>query len=88
MEVKSLDGTEDDEKSRVKEALAQLLYYESFVTQPIHSTVRKIACFEAKPSDEHIKWLEKYDIRVIWSSDSVFSASSESKKNLRGHFGF
>ncbi len=41
VEVKSLDGTADDEKSRVKEALAQLLYYESFVTQPIHSTVRK-----------------------------------------------
>jgi hypothetical protein len=90
IEAKSLDGTPDDEKLRVREALAQLLYYESFVMQPLigERAVQKVACFERKVSDEHIRWLESIDIRVIWKCVSGISATPESAGNLVGHFGF
>ncbi|MBM3333435.1 hypothetical protein FJY63_02125, partial [Candidatus Sumerlaeota bacterium] len=55
IEVKTLDGTMPDEMARVREALGQLLYYESFVTRPLvkKRAVRKVACFEHEVSQEH-----------------------------------
>ena len=90
VEVKSLDGTEMDEKARVRDALAQLLYYESFVTRPLikKRAVRKVACFEKKISDAHIDWLQASDIYVIWSTEGVFDGTAEAKKELSGHIGF
>ena len=48
MEVKTLDGTDPDEVHRVRETLAQLLYYESFATNPPENgaPLIKIAVFE------------------------------------------
>jgi hypothetical protein len=90
IEAKSLDGTKEDEKLRVREALAQLLYYESFVMKPLigKRAIQKVACFERKVSDEHIRWLEDNDIRVIWKGTAGFSTTPESEGNLVGHFGF
>src|SRR5262249_16662314 len=68
VEVKTLDGTEDDERRQVRLALAQLLYYEAFVTEPVagEASVRKIACFERPISDAHRAWLNRSGIGVIW----------------------
>jgi len=90
IEAKSLDGTERDEISRVRDALAQLLYYESFVTQPLvqGKAVTKVACFEAKISDKHIDWLRASDINVIWPNDGGFTADDDSRQQLAGHLCF
>ncbi len=78
VEVKTLDGTEADEVNRVRDALSQLLYYESFVATPLAggAAVVKIACFEAKPSDEHIAWLAQSGIVTIWESGEGFTSAS------------
>ena len=75
VEVKSLDGTPQDEKSRVQEALSQLLYYESFLINPDiqGKTVVKLACFESKISDAHIAWLNSMSINVLWKIEDGFS---------------
>jgi len=89
-EVKTLDGTEKDEVARVRDALAQLLYYESFVTRPLvkKRAVKKIACFEEKVSDAHIEWLQASDIYVIWNTKEGFNGSAEAEDELNGHLGF
>jgi len=75
VEVKTLDGTDSDERDRVRDALAQLLYYEVFVTRPVagEATIRKLACFEHKISDPHIAWLNKQGIAVIWKENGAFA---------------
>jgi hypothetical protein len=90
IEVKSLDGTEKDEVPRVREALAQLLYYESFVTRPLvkKRAVRKIACFEYKVSENHIAWLQSSNIYVIWVAGDGFDGTAEANDELDGHLGF
>lgn len=89
IEVKSLDGTERDEIARVRDALGQLLYYESFVTRPLvkKRAVRKVACFEHKISDAHIDWLQASDILVIWSTEDGFDGTDAARDELEGHFG-
>lgn len=74
VEVKSLDGTEADERDRVLEALAQLLYYEPFAAKPLagDAEIRKIACFEAAISDAHMEWLNRSGIGVVWLHDDDF----------------
>jgi hypothetical protein len=90
IEVKSLAGTEKDEVPRVRDALAQLLYYESFVTRPLvkKRAVRKIACFEHRVSEDHIAWLQSSNIYVIWVEGDGFDGTDEAKEELAGHFGF
>jgi hypothetical protein len=90
IEVKSLDGTQEDEVLRVREALAQLLYYESFVTRPLvkKRAVRKIACFEFKVSEDHIAWLQSSNIYVIWAAGDGFDGTNEAKDELASHLGF
>jgi hypothetical protein len=89
-EVKSLDGTEKDEIARVRDALGQLLYYESFVTQPLvkGKVLKKVACFESKISDQHLAWLQENDIQVVWDTGKGFDGSDQAKKALSGHLGF
>jgi len=90
VEAKTLDGTERDEIARVRDALAQLLYYESFVTRPLveKRAVRKVACFEDKVCDAHIEWLQSSDIYVVWSTEDGFDGTAEAKEELAGHLGF
>lgn len=74
VEVKTLDGTKKDERERVRDALAQLLYYEAFVTHPVagEAPIRKIACFERRVSNPHREWLNGQDIATIWKEDGAF----------------
>jgi hypothetical protein len=87
VEVKTLDGTEDDERERVRDALAQLLYYEAFVTQPVvgEAVIQKVACFERRPSDPHIRWLNRHDIAVIWEQGDGFAGDALASR-LLGRF--
>ncbi len=77
-EIKTLDGTNKDEQDRVREALAQLLYYDAFVRPPeaVDVTVHKIACFEGQISDAHISWLNQHGIGVIWSQGNHFAGDN------------
>lgn len=69
VEVKTLDGTEVDERERVRDALGQLLYYEPFAAAPVvgKAAIHKIACFEGPISADHRHWLNASGIGVIWS---------------------
>lgn len=90
-EVKSLDGSEPDEVSRVRDALSQLLYYEAFVTAPYvdgYDKIQKVACFEKKIQDKHIEWLSKSGIVTIWVDDKGFNTDNKSRQALIGHLGF
>jgi hypothetical protein len=84
-EIKTLDGTEEDERERVRDALSQLLYYEAFVTRPVAGevTIRKVACFERRPSDAHIKWLNDNGIAVIWQDGERFAGDALAYRFLR-----
>jgi hypothetical protein len=88
-EVKSLDGTDIDERKRVRDALSQLLYYEAFVTEPYADgrQIIKVACFERRISDAHINWLESSDIEVIWLEDDGFVAREDTAKRLQRYMG-
>jgi hypothetical protein len=76
VEVKSLDGTPDDERDRVQECLSQLLYYEAFVTPPNirDVAIHKVACFEQRISEPHSRWLNSLSIGVIWWDGNSFVA--------------
>ncbi len=83
-EVKTLDGREDDERARVREALSQLLYYEAFVTPPDAADVSlcKVACFERPIRPDHSDWLSGYGIAVIWQDGEVFAGNDLAADSL------
>ena len=86
VEVKTLDGTDSDERERVRDALGQLLYYEPFTAAPLvgQATIHKIACFEAAISDAHSAWLNHSGIGVIWTvGNNRFSADALAVDVLR-----
>lgn len=67
IEVKTLDGTNTDERDRVRDALGQLLYYEAFVISPlVRGTIHKIACFECSISVAHRDFFNRSGIGTIW----------------------
>lgn len=74
VEVKTLDGTEPDERERVRDALGQLLYYEGFLTAAVagKAPIHKIACFEKKISDSHREWLNQHGVGVVWKANDKF----------------
>jgi hypothetical protein len=74
VEAKTLDGSEEDERERVRDALSQLLYYEAFVAKPVAGVgvTRKIACFESALSPEHREWLNQSSIGVVWLEGNGF----------------
>ncbi len=90
IEVKSLDRTEPDEVARVRDALSQLLYYESFAAESRvgHRRLTKVACFESKISDGHIRWLCRSDIVTIWVSEDSLEGDADAHRELGGHLGF
>ncbi len=78
VEAKTLDGTVDDERERVREALSQLLYYPAFLVSPVVSedTIKKVACFERPISDAHVRWLNDNGIAVIWQDGDRFGGDA------------
>jgi hypothetical protein len=87
VEVKTLDGSEADERERVRHALSQLLYYESFVTRPVAGAkpIRKIACFENPITEAHRDWLNTQGIGAIWEHEEKFSGDALSATFLRDY---
>lgn len=66
-EVKTLDGTPEDEVERVRDALSQLLYYEAFaIAEDGPDTIHKFACFEREIMKGHQEWLNRSGIATIW----------------------
>lgn len=86
-EIKTLDGTVEDERERVRAALAQLLYYSAFLTNPAGNAteIRLIACFERQITDAHARWLNAQRIGVIWENAGRF-AGDELARRLLGEF--
>ncbi len=78
VEVKTLDGTEADERDRVWEALAQLLYYQAFLLPPAagQASVRMVACFERRITNAHMQWLNQQNIAVIWEDGQGFAGDA------------
>lgn len=70
-EIKTLDGSVEDERERVRDALSQLLYYEAFLTTQAATgvAIHKIACFERPISAEHQRWLNQSRIATVWVAD-------------------
>jgi len=89
IEIKSLDGSEVDEQAQVRSALAQLLYYEAFVTKAYAEdrTVVKVAVFESKISDEHAEWLRSCTIKPIWIDQNKLCGSLETVEVLSSCLG-
>lgn len=86
-EVKTLDGTVEDERVRVREALGQLLYYEAFVTPPGGGAItHKVACFERRPTEDHQAWLNRAGIATIWPATEDHFASDALARGLLGDF--
>ena len=74
-EMKTLDGSVNDERSQVRSAVSQLLYYESFslpslITHEISAgrSLVKIAVFDNQPSPAHTQWVEALEIAVVWGT--------------------
>lgn len=79
-EIKTLDGSKKDEYSQVMKAFSQLYYYEEFNMGEYNNIEsRKVAVFENKISDEHINFLEKNNIFVIWIDKKEFLGVNKSK---------
>ncbi len=88
VEVKTLDGSERDERDRVQEALAQLLYYEAFVTAPVvgEAVVSMIACFETSITLAHQNWLNASGIGTMWLvGDGRFRGDTLASRGLGSH---
>lgn len=84
IEVKSLDGTSSDEVKQVRQTYAQLDYYEEFALGRYEKeSVYKIALFESKIIDEHIKFLQNRGQFVLWTDNSKIKGSNESLSLLR-----
>lgn len=77
-EIKTLDGTPADERDRVSEALAQLLYYQAFLIPPAagQAAIRMVACFERQITNDHAKWLNRQNIAVIWNEGEGFGGDA------------
>ena len=89
-EMKTLDGSISDEVHQVRNAAAQLLYYEVFDirTKPelADRPLVKVAVFESVPSEPHIRWLEGIGISVVWRLGArVFATTEGSRSTLVDH---
>lgn len=83
VEVKTLSGDAADERVQVRHALAQLLYYEAFVTDPkTDEAPTKCAAFDAKPSKSHIRWLRSQSILTIWKSNKKLRCAKRDQAAL------
>ncbi len=86
VEVKSLSGDQQDERDRVRDAFSQLPYYEAFLTQSVvgETPISKVACFERPITAAHSKWMNDYQIAVIWYEDGQLRGDALAKRFLSG----
>lgn len=86
-EVKSLDGSPADERDQVQSALAQLLYYEAFLTVPVAgATIYKIACFERQITGDHQAFLNGLGIGTIWDAGGSRFAGDALAARILGRY--
>jgi len=86
-EVKTLDGTQQDEAIQVRECLGQLLYYEPFVKKESgDGTIYKVAVFESKISDVHIQIMQDLGIVCIWKEGQGFAGGHGTDDLLGPYF--
>lgn len=80
VEAKSLGdpGDVQDERGQARDALGQLLYYEELELPNGTPKPIKIAAFDRKPSDAHIRVLNRWGISVIWVEAGVFKGDPAS----------
>ena len=70
-EMKTLDGTPEDERRQVRAAVGQLLYYEGLCLpdelkgQP----VARVAVFDKQPTPKHASWMESLNVMVVWQDE-------------------
>lgn len=78
-EIKTLDGTYDDEVKQVRDALSQLLYYETFNINTFLDIdqVQKIAIFSSEINDGHKSFLQACGCLVVWYDSVTFTGTSE-----------
>ncbi len=71
-EMKTLDGTPEDERRQVRAAVGQLLYYEGLCLPNEFEglSVIKVAVFDKQPSLEHTGWMESLEITVVWQDEN------------------
>jgi plasmid maintenance system antidote protein VapI len=71
VEAKTLSGDNADQRDRVREALAQLSYYETLSAAGLagNRPLYKVALFEHSISDEHQRFLREFGITVVWLSN-------------------
>ena len=85
-EMKTLDGTTEDEVHQVRLAIGQLLYYQQFsLPESLENAMRcgllvKIAVFSRRPSLRHIEWIESIGIAAAWATEGGFDASRVSRE--------
>ncbi len=72
----------DDERRQVRDALGQLLYYEELELPGGTPPPVKIAIFDGKPSNNHIRLLNRWEIVVVWVQKDRFEG--DSKAHLTG----
>lgn len=79
-EIKTLDGTNSDERKQVQKAFTQLFYYEEFnIRDYTEEKVEKIAVFESEISDEHILFFKKNGIKVYWIDNNIHLVDENGK---------
>ncbi len=92
-EVKTLDGTFNDEVAQVRASLAQLYYYRCFnVPDPVGGAVALLAVFSRRLSAvDHERFLAAVNVAVVWRTDATFLTTAASDAllpaPLRGLFG-
>ena len=88
-EIKTLDGSVLDEVHQVRNAVAQLLYYERLAMPTevlaMDLPLIKVAVFDSMPSQVHLRWIDDLDIRVVWSQGGSFATTDSSKEVMSRH---
>jgi hypothetical protein len=89
IEVKTLDGTDRDERERVRDALGQILYYESFLAAAVagEAPIVKIAFFEARISNDHQLWLNDHGVATLWKFEGRIVGDDLARMELSGFLG-
>lgn len=68
LEMKTINENKSDEARQVRLAVGQLFYYEYFDSSCSNQTVKRIAAFDRKISDEHITFLHNFGCEVLYLS--------------------
>ena len=87
-EMKTLGENSEDELPQVRHAVGQLLYYEYREHRCLPAEFEgrdlvRIAVFDNKPTNIHIRWMESLEIAVVWQDgQDRFVCSARSNELL------